>query len=143
MSVNSEGREVCHSCGQTINNREISLFSGMVKALFEVAKWCKDNNQYEFTRKDIKHLLKDDGQIARFGDWVLFGGIVYKKGKGHYGINIDRARKFYANQLEIPIVVLKSPKGDISPIKTGKILDVPNLSTFLDENLMFKAVYHS
>lgn len=141
MTTNTEGRKVCHSCGQTINSREISLFSGMVKALFEVAKWCKENNQYEFTRKDIKHLLKNDGQIARFGDWVLFGGLVYKKGKGHYGINIDRTRKFYANQLEIPIAVTKSPTGGIETLRTGTILNVPNLSQFLDENLMYKAKY--
>jgi len=141
MKNNDSGREICHECGQTINSREISLFSGMVKALFEVAKWCKQNNTYEFTRKDIKHLLKNDSQIARFGDWVLFGGIVYKKGKGHYGINIDRARRFYANQLEIPIAVSKDPKGVITTLRSGKILDVPNLTAFLDENYMFKARY--
>ena len=140
---NSVGKEVCEHCGQTINSREISLFSGMVAALFEVAKWCKKNNQYEFTRKDIKHLLTSDGQIARFGDWKYFGGLIYQKNKGYYAIDLDRTRLFFANGLEIPIAVAKNPEGLISTIKTGKILDVPNLTDFLDENLMFLARYRN
>lgn len=141
--MSTVGKEVCQSCGQTVNSREINLFSGMVSALFDIAKWCKENNQYEFTRKEIKHLLKNDSQIARFGDWVYFGGLIYKKGKGHYAIDISRARLFYANRLEIPISVAKDPKGLVTTIRTGKVLDVPNLTEFLDENLMFLAKYRN
>lgn len=138
----SEGRKVCDSCGQTINNREISLFSGMVTSLWEVIKWCNQNQVHEFTRKDIKHLLKRDSDIARFGDWALFGGIVYKRGRGKYGINLDRATMFYSDKLEIPIALEKTPEGEINVLRRGTISNVPNLTHFLDNELNFIAKYN-
>jgi hypothetical protein len=135
-------RQVCPHCGQTINKREIALFSGMVKALFKVWQWCEEKGVHEFQRKDIKHLFKTENEVARFGDWVWFGGIVYKNGKGHYGFNVERIKKFFAGQLEIPVRIYKDPLSDeIIKSDYRTIKGIPHLVEFLDENNEFIARY--
>ena len=108
----SIGKQTCPCCGQSINKREIGLFKELIEALIEIYKWCQARGTHEFTRKDIKHLLKSDNVIARFGDLKLFGGIVYtpdETGRGHYGINIERMEQFLRNELKIPTKILKNP----------------------------------
>jgi hypothetical protein len=105
-------KEACPCCGQSINQRKITLFRGMADSLKKVFQWCIEKNKHEFSRKDIKHLLTTDSEIARFGDWVWFGGIVYKRGKGEYGINMERANAFFTGKLKIPMTIVKDPKTD-------------------------------
>ena len=84
---------VCVECGQNVDIREASLFSGMVITLIRIEKWCKENDRHEFIRKEIEHLL-DKNTKARFGDWVYFGGLIYSRGKGKWGMNLDRTEQF-------------------------------------------------
>lgn len=135
----------CPHCGQIVDEREIGLFSGMVYALKRIFEWCESTGKYEFQRKEVKHLLKSDNEIARFGDWILFGGLVYRPvglGKGHYGINQERTRSFFANEYEIPTRLWKNPiTGQISKSEVGTIDSIPTLKKFLNENWEFVARY--
>lgn len=135
-------KQVCEHCGQSINEREIGLFKGMVTSLYEVWKWCELLGKHEFTRKDIKHLLTSDNQIARFGDWAMFGGLVYKEGKGHYGLNLERCRQFFMGELAIPTIIYKNPlTGELRKDRRRTIKDIPALASFLTENNEYIARY--
>lgn len=140
----SINREICPHCGQTINYREIGLYSGMVKALLAVYVWCIQNQKHEFTRKDIRTILEKRGEniVARWGDWILFGGgMVYKpKGKGTWGLNLKRVSDFAQGKLEIPLRLKK--KGiEIEVLETGSIYDVKGLKDLLDKNNEFLIKY--
>lgn len=138
-------RTSCTHCGQTINEREIGLYSGMVKALVRIYYTCSRSGHNEFTRKEIKPLFKGkDSEIARWGDWVIFGnGMVYKPhGKGTWGLNMERVRDFIDNKYQVNLRVLKRGKSnDITVLERGYISDVPNLSEFLDEAKEFISKY--
>lgn len=100
----------CPYCHTTLSLRVITLYTGMVGALWEVYKYAKDNNKTRFTRKEIKPLLiGNENTTARFGDWVLFGGLIYKEGRGNYVINLERCEKYFQDELEIPNRVVKDP----------------------------------
>ncbi len=134
--------ERCPHCGQVISKRKITLLKDMVEALKDIYKWCAINNTHEFTRKDIKHLLKTDNQIARFGDWVYFGGIIYKKEKGIWGINMQRANDFLKGKIVIHTVAIKNPlNGEVELSEYKKIWQVKGLETFLDEQGIFIPEY--
>jgi len=137
-------KKCCPTCGQTINEREIVLFSGMVEALWIVFRRCEDRGKYTFTRKEIKHLLSGDNQRARFGDWIMFGGIVYRPGgiRGHYGIDREKAIKFFANELQIPTRIWKNPVTKETTKEDYKYLEeIKNISSFLDSNREFIVEY--
>lgn len=137
------GREVCPHCGQTINKRKIVLYRGMVVALGEIYKWCREKNRHEFTRKEIKHVLKTDGQIARFGDWVMFGGLLYKGGKAQWGMNMERTQEFLRCKLAIPSVVVKDPiTGEVVDRQDyRKINQIKGLLELLDADGAYIAEY--
>lgn len=137
-------KQSCPTCGQSVNQREIGLFSGMVTALQAVYKWCQEKDRYEFTHKDIKHLLKDDNQIARFGDWVMFGGLVYKNGKGNYGLNKERCDNFFNNQYTIPTIIYKNPlTKELQKERYRYFNQIPGLNKYLDQKKQFVARYRS
>lgn len=98
----------CEHCGSVISEREIAIYKGMVHSLWKVFKWCNEKEIHEFEMKDIRGLL---GQVnyTRFGDWVMFGGLVYKHKKAHYGLNIDRCSEFFEGKRKIPFRVWKNP----------------------------------
>ena len=131
-------KKVCPCCGQVINNREVTLYSGMVKALLRVYYWCYKNEKHEFTRKQIKPLFKGvDNEIARWGDWILFGnGMVYKPDgkKGHWGLNLDLVGDFVNGKRMIPTrVVIDREVGKVYQYDYKYMEDIPNLKEFLDE----------
>ena len=135
------GKQSCPTCGQSVNEREIGLFKGMVTALYSVWKWCEENNITEFTRKDIKHLFKDENQIARFGDWVLFG-MVAKEQKGHYIISLNRCRKFFAGEILINTTIYKNPLTKTLRHENPKYVnEIKGIVEFLDENSEFIVRY--
>lgn len=136
-------KEVCPCCGQTINNRKIVLYRGMVESLKDIYVWCRKNNRHEFTRKEIKHALKTDGQIARFGDWVYFGGLMYKGEKGMWGMNIERSEQFLNGKLAIPTVITKNAiTKEIIDRQEMKVLwQIKGLSQLLDKDGSYISEY--
>lgn len=144
--MRTENKQCCPTCGQSVNKRAIQLYSGMVKILMRVHKWCVEKGVHEFRRKDISHLLSGDSERARFSDWILFGGLIYrpegeKKG-GYYGMNMERVQAFLAGHLEIPTVILKDPlTGELEMTEKKTIYQIPNLTDFLDENQQYVAQY--
>lgn len=137
-------KQSCPTCGRSINEREIALYTGMVKALIRIFYWCQQNNRHEFDRKDIKHLFRGvDNEIARWGDWVFFGGLVYKpEGKGSWGLNIGRCRAFINGSIQIPTKAYKNPiTNEIRKDDMRYISEVKNLKEFMDENMQYVAKY--
>lgn len=130
-------KETCPCCGQVINKREVTIYSGMVRALLRVFYWCAKNKKHEFTRKEIKALFQGvDNEIARWGDWMLFGnGMVYKpEGKGTWGLNMKRVSEFIRGEREIPTrVLVDRVKDEKTYLDYKKIDEIKNLSEFLDE----------
>jgi hypothetical protein len=118
----------------------------MVKILLEIHKWCEEKNTHEFKRRDIAHLLRGDSERARFSDWILFGGLIYRpegerKG-GKYGMNMERVKDFLSGKLEIPTVIMKDPlTGELEMTEKKNVYQIPNLTEFLDENKQYIARY--
>ena len=139
----------CPACGRKRGNesREVALFREMVMALHSVYAYCLTQNKFTFTRKEIKErCLAPLGEnvTARFGDWKLFGGIVYKyleegTKKGHYGFNKERAEQFFANKLAIPTrVILYKDGREMESFDHKTISQIRGLIDLLDENGNFK-----
>ena len=123
--------------------REINLYAELVATLLRVYKWCLDNGRHEFKRAEIKDvLLRGENDTARFGDWILFGaGMVYKpKGKGYWGLNMERIKEFLEGEKEIPIKIAKRGK-EVKVLERGTIKDIKNLSEFLSEDMKFMVKY--
>lgn len=126
-------KQCCPTCGQNISPRKIILYKGLTDALARVYKWCQSNQVHEFTRKDIKHLMVDENCTARFGDWVMFGGLVYKESKGHYGLNLERCKNFFENRLSIPTTILKDPiTNTLEKTEYCTISQIQPLKNYLD-----------
>ncbi len=135
--------ERCPTCGHIISDREISIYRGIVTALWRVYKWSRLNKKHEFSRKDIKHLFKNENDTARFGDWVMFGGLVYKLKKGQYGLNLDRCHQFFDNKYEIPLRTKKnSVTGEITKLEVGFLRHIPSIQKYLNEDGEYMAMYH-
>lgn len=134
--------QFCPTCGHIISQREISLYKGIMITLWKVFAWCKKNNRHEFERKDIKHLFTTENDTARFGDLVLFGGLVYKNKKASYGLNIERCEQFFLNKIKIPTRGWKDPMtGKISFEDERSLSDFPELKNLLDEDQMYISNY--
>jgi hypothetical protein len=132
----------CPHCGHIIDKREIAIFKGMVESLALVYDWCMVKGRHEFQRKEIEHLLVGGSQKARWGDWVLFGGLAYKDEKGHWGLNLPRTEGFLFGSMPIPIRGWKDPlTGQFTPSAWGNKNDIPGLQGFLDEKGIFQAKY--
>jgi hypothetical protein len=134
--------ERCEHCGHLITGpRIISLYKGLLTALFDVFKWCEEKGKHEFEMAEVKHFLGKN-EYARFGDLVMFSGLVYKRGKGNYGLHMVRCGAFFSGDEPITIEVEKDPRtGLITPKRFAKINQIPSLVSFLDENWRFVAKY--
>lgn len=132
----------CGSCGHIISEREISLYRGLVTALWKVYRWSKEHNIHEFRRKDIKHLFTNENDTARFGDWVMFGGLVYKEKKAFYGLNLERCEAFFKGNLEIPTTIWKNPiTGDLRKEHYRRIHQIPSIMELLSADGEYRANY--
>lgn len=132
----------CH-CGHThqINEREITMYKGLVTALWRVFRWCEQKNIHEFKICDVRHLY-DQVSYSRFGDWEKFGGLVYKEKRGKYGLNMQRCREFFAGKYKIPRIIYKNPiTKEETPGEYVTIKELPYLKKFLDENNQYIATY--
>lgn len=128
-------KKCCPTCGQSINEREITLFSGLVKALHKIWVICIQTNTNQFTRKQIKGLFNDENITARFGDWVMFGGLVRKAGKGNYILDMDKCRQFFIGQMAINSTAYKNPLT--KTIRCGNLRtidEIPHIKDQLDLN---------
>ncbi len=139
-------RHVC-SCGHShiVEERQIRLYMGLIKALNAVYKWCLEKNRHEFERKEIKHLFINENDSARFGDLILFGGLVYRpedKGKKYYGLNMARCAEFFAGNYKIPKHLWKNPvTGELRPGNYVTIKELPKLIHLLDNEGDYVANY--
>lgn len=133
----------CQLCGQNIKDREVGLYQGLIDALYAVYCWCGEKRKHEFHTKEIKHLLGKN-EYARFGDLVRFGGIVYKpegddgKEKGLFGINMARAKEFFAGTRQIPVwIVLNQLTNEIEDAKYVSVGEFPSLVQLLNEKGLY------
>lgn len=123
----------CPTCNGNIGNRTISFYTGLIKALYEVCKWCQENNTTEFEMNQVRHLLPKN-EYARFGDFVWFDGIVSKKGKAQYAIDVPKARSYFKGEIKAPLyVVLSQLTHEIVDQKFGYISEIKKLSEWLNE----------
>lgn len=132
----------CSECGRILAKREISLYKGIYRALGKVYKMCVEKKKHEFDMKEIREIIGGHNEYARFGDWVYFGGLVYKKGKSHYGINIPRVEDFFFKESKIAISGYKDPiTKEFTPTRWGTKDDIPGLSQFLNAEGLYEAKY--
>lgn len=135
----------CQLCGRAISERQIAIYKGMVYALWRIFLWAKQNGVYEFTRKDIKPLLKSgktENNTARWGDWPLFGGLVYKSKKAHYGLNMERCEEFFSGRLAIPTSIWKNPvTGELRKERLKTIHELPSIMALLNEEGEYQHLY--
>lgn len=81
---------------------------------------------------------------SKFGDLVLFGGLVYKLKKGTYGLNMERCAAFFANTYLVPSYIMKNPvTKETTAHEYRSFKDLPSISKFLNENGDFIAEYAS
>lgn len=132
----------CEHCGSITSEREIALYRGLVIALWRVYKWAEQKNVHEFSRKDIKHLFVNENDTARFGDWVMFGGLVYKLKKAKYGLNMERCDKFFKDQYAIPTKIYKNPiTGELRQEDIRTMRQIPTIMTMLNADGEYVARY--
>ena len=137
-------KERCPHCQRIMMDREIGLYKGMVETLWRVYLWCLQKDKHEFERKEIRHLFRTEGDSARFGDWVMFGGLVYKKGKGSYGINKERCDAFFRGKYAVPSKIIKEARtGYLKKEDYRYVTQIKNLSDFLNNDGEFIARYRT
>ena len=143
IHANRNGIGHCPYCNANIKDRKIALYKKLVDTLYQIYCWCGKNRRHEFHTKDIRHLL---GKIeyTRFGDFVRFGGIVYKpkvdgeSEKALFGINMARAKEFFSGQRDIPLqITVDQITGEIVDEVRGKVGDFPELSAFIKSNGLY------
>lgn len=130
----------CPCCNGSIEDRTIALYTNLIKALYQVCKWCGEKDVHEFQMSQIRHLLGRN-EYARFGDLVRFGGIVYKKEKASYGINVERARAFFKGEYQIPLyITINQITDEVVEKKMGYINNIKPLSKWLTtENRLYSS----
>jgi len=134
----------CPTCGHNIKDRKVTLYKELISALYEIYKWCGEKEVHEFETKDIKHLLSKNN-YARFGDLVRFGGVVYKPKDEHgksrkalFGLNMKRAKEFFAGKRDIPIqITLNQITNEIVESHYVTVRDFPKLIELLDEKGLY------
>lgn len=126
----------CPYCNGNIEDRVVSLYAELVASLLAVYRWCGEHKVHEFERKDIKHLLKTN-EYARFGDFVRFGGLVYKK-DGKYGLNMERCKQFFNGEYTIPMqIILNQITNEIVASTYKKVSEFKGLGELLDSHGMY------
>ena len=148
--VSEKRNEICRCpvCNSSIKDRTISLYQGLIDSLYQIYKWCGENKRHEFCTKNIKHLLGKN-EYARFGDLVRFGGIVYKPkdvfGKGHkaeFGINMARAKEFFAGRYKIPVqIVINQITNEIIESNYVTVDQFPKLYQLLTKDGLYDFEY--
>lgn len=142
----------CPTCGQMVKEKPYHLMSFMVKDLWKIYKYCKENNRHEFKRSELNIVLIDSKKGAtntgaNFGNWLLFGrGMMYRptsykgrpvKGKGYWGFNLERIEDFFRGDWTVWLHCykdpLKLPPDNFRLEGEGTIRDIPHLADYLNE----------
>lgn len=131
----------CPFCKAHIEDRVESIYAELIASLYRVMRWCEQKNIHEFKMTDIRHLL---GQInyTRFGNLVHYGGVVYpiknedgKRMRGHFGLNLERAREVFENKRAFPLAkTYNMITGECIEETCVFVKDLPALKQFIDEN---------
>lgn len=128
----------CQACGQNIADRYVTLYDDLIHVLYQVYCWCGEKRVHEFTRKDISHILRRSSDFARFGDLVRFGGLVYKRGKANYGLNMGRCKEFFRGERQIPVqITLNQLTNEILESKYVSVGQFPALTSLLNEKGLY------
>lgn len=131
----------CPMCNAHIEDRTESIYAELIASLYRVMRWCEQKGRHEFKMTDIRHLL---GQInyTRFGNLVHYGGVVYpiknedgKRMRGHFGLNMERAREVFANERAFPLAkTYDMITGECIAETCVFVKDIPALKQFIDES---------
>lgn len=137
----------CPCCGQKEKPewREIALYKGLVVALDQIYRWCKEKGIHEFRMADIRHLI-NQVDYSRLNDLVRIGGLLYRPDgeakRGYYGMNMERVHDFLSGKTTVPERVWKSSKGNgIRPEGSITARQVKGAAEYLDEQGIYKAEY--
>jgi len=136
LATHPEEREAlkeCPACGANIQDRKVSLFASLIRAMYKVYCYLGEQGKHEFCIKEVKDLMGKN-EYARFGDLVRFGGIIYKPvdKKGEFGMNMQRAREFFGGERQIPVqIVLNQITNEIEESHYVSITDFPELHELL------------
>ena len=141
--MNRDDRETCPLCGSTVSERGIALYRGLVLSLGRVYLYVqRRGGGYRFSRKEVKGLFRNENDTARFGDLVMFGGLVFKEGKAKYGLNMERCEQFFNNQYRIPTKIWKNPvTGELRKEDYRTLSEIPGLHEMLDEDGFYQPQY--
>lgn len=129
----------CPTCRRILNERDITLFEGLVVALWHVWRWCEARGQFTFQRREVKHLFKTETETAHFGNWIYFGGIITRHlvdgrpRKGWYAFDVAKTRSFFSGNLKIPTIVTKDPvTKSLTPREYKTVTEIPSIEEFLN-----------
>ena len=148
MIVND--KEVCPTCGQTVNWREIKLTKQMVDALWQVYLLCKRTGRHEFQRKELDPVLKKGTQYANFGYWKWFSnGAVYTpldhagsgSGRGWWGFNLEQMERFFSGKKPVYTTITTRMKGkerELHRDNPAYISEIPDITVFMEGNAEYK-----
>lgn len=133
----------CPFCNSPIADRRVSLYKELIDALYRVYCWCGKNKRHEFEMKDVRDLL-GKMEYARFGDFVRFGGLIYrpkvegKSKRGMYGLNMARSKEFFAGTRDIPVqIILDQITNEIISEVRCKVNDFPELSRLIGKEGLY------
>lgn len=132
----------CPCCKRNVKDRKISLYKGIIDSLYRVYCWLGENRRHEFEMRDIRHLL-GKSEYTRFGNLVRFGGVIYRPGRdekrrGYYGMNMMRAKEFFAGNRTIPIqITLNQVTDEIVEQIDCYYHEFPSLLSFIKEHGLY------
>lgn len=133
----------CPFCNGCITDRKVALYKELIDALYRVYCFLGKKRKHDFEMKEIRHLLGRN-EYARFGDLVRFGGLIYKpklfgkSKKAYYGLNMARAKEFFAGTRTIPVqITLNQITNEIVDEVPCYVKDFPNLATLLRKDGLY------
>ena len=137
-----EKKCACPTCGHALNARRITIIKTMVLSLRSVYTWCIENNRHEFKRSEVSHLFKVEAETTHFGDWIHFGGLLYKREQGEWGMNMERTKEFLEGRLAINTVCVIQPINKATRLSDPRIVThIKGISDFLDSDGRFIPEY--
>ncbi len=136
----------CPLCNGTVSDLPISIYAELAAQLYVVYRWCGEHQRHQFQMKDIRHLLDKNG-YTRFASLIrCSNGILYRPGdedgenlpKGHYGINMGRARAFFRRERTIHLsIMVNQITGEKTVVRDVYVDQIPPLKAMLDKDGLY------